>query len=107
MASMAPSVSIGASENARLAEHHISSAANATNAGSPYVWARNLLANRLFECPVIYLEPYVMNNTDVHARVQAGDYNGLREINSAKRESIFSEYVRGVVDGLVAYYGKR
>ncbi len=83
------------------------SSSSATNAGSPYVWARNLLANRLFECPVIYLEPYVMNNTDVHARVQAGDYKGLREINSAKRESIFREYVRGVVDGLVAYYGKR
>ncbi|MFM8231253.1 MAG: N-acetylmuramoyl-L-alanine amidase, partial [Chthoniobacterales bacterium] len=37
--------------------------------GSPYVWARNLLANRLFECPVVYLEPYVMNNREVHDRV--------------------------------------
>jgi N-acetylmuramoyl-L-alanine amidase len=73
---------------------------------SPYVWARNLLANRLFECPVIYLEPYVMNNQEVHDRIQLGDYNGRRNINGTPRESIYREYVRGVVDGLVAYYGR-
>lgn len=74
--------------------------------GSPYIWARNLLANRLFECPVVYLEPYVMNNREVHARVQAGDYKGRRNIGGAAKESIYREYVRGVVDGLVAHYGK-
>jgi N-acetylmuramoyl-L-alanine amidase len=73
---------------------------------SPYVWARNLLANRLFECPVIYLEPYVMNNREVHDRIQLGDYPGRRNINGTPRESIYREYVRGVVDGLVAYYGR-
>ncbi len=72
--------------------------------GSPYVWARNLLANRLFECPVVYLEPYVMNNGDVHARVQAGDYEGTKMIKGKKRKSIYREYVEGVVDGLVDYY---
>ena len=75
--------------------------------GSPYVWARNLLANRLFECPVIYLEPYVMNNREFHDRVQLGDYSGRRKINGTPRESIYREYVRGVVDGLVAYYGRK
>ncbi len=74
--------------------------------GSPYIWARNLLANRLFECPVVYLEPYVMNNQEVHDRVQLGDYPGRRNINGTPRESIYREYVRGVVDGLVAYYGE-
>lgn len=74
--------------------------------GSPFIWARNLLANRLFECPVIYLEPYVMNNREVHERVQAGDYKGRRNIGGVPRESIYREYVRGVVDGLVAYYGR-
>lgn len=74
--------------------------------GSPYIWARNLLANRLFECPVIYLEPYVMNNQEVVDRVQLGDYAGRRNINGTPRESIYREYVRGVVDGLVAYYGQ-
>ena len=74
--------------------------------GSPYIWARNLLANRLFECPVVYLEPYVMNNKEVHDRVQLGDYPGRRNINGTPRESIYREYVRGVVEGLVAYYGR-
>jgi N-acetylmuramoyl-L-alanine amidase len=74
--------------------------------GSPYIWARNLLANRLFECPVVYLEPYVMNNQEVVDRVQLGDYPGRRNINGTPRESIYREYVRGVVDGLVAYYGQ-
>ena len=79
----------------------------AINVGnSPFIWARNLLANRLFECPVIYLEPYVMNNREVHDRIQLGDYKGRRNINGTPRESIYREYVRGVVDGLVAYYGK-
>jgi hypothetical protein len=73
---------------------------------SPYIWARNLLANRLFECPVIYLEPYVMNNREVHDRIQLGDYKGRRNINGTPRESIYREYVRGVVEGIVAYYGK-
>jgi N-acetylmuramoyl-L-alanine amidase len=73
---------------------------------SPYIWARNLLANRLFECPVVYLEPYVMNNREVHDRVQLGDYPGRRNINGTPRESIYREYVRGVVEGLVAYYGR-
>ena len=72
--------------------------------GSTYVWARNLLANRLFECPVVYLEPYVMNNGDVHARVQAGDYEGTKIVEGKERKSIYREYVEGVVDGLVAYY---
>ena len=80
---------------------------NAINVGgSPYIWARNLLANRLFECPVVYLEPYVMNNREVHDRVQAGDYRGRRNINGTPRESIYREYVRGVVEGLEAYYGQ-
>ena len=74
--------------------------------GSPYVWARNLLANRLFECPVVYLEPYVMNNREVHDRVQLGDYSGRRKINGTPRESIYREYVRGVADGLAAYHGE-
>jgi hypothetical protein len=55
---------------------------------------------------VIYLEPYVMNHREVHDRIQLGDYRGRRNINGIPRESIYREYVRGVVDGLVAYYGK-
>ena len=48
---------------------------------SGYVYARNLLATRVFRCPVIYFEPYVMNSTEGFARIEAGDYEGTREIH--------------------------
>ena len=71
---------------------------------NPYLWARNLLANRLYECPVVYIEPYVMNSPEVFARVQAGDYEGTREFGGVPRKSIFREYADAVADGLTAYY---
>lgn len=74
---------------------------------SSYIWARNLLANRLFSCPVIYVEPYVMNNRNVYARIQAGDYPGLKKIGGAERKSIYREYADAIVDGLTAYYSNR
>jgi N-acetylmuramoyl-L-alanine amidase len=73
-------------------------------AGHPYLWARNLLANRLYDCPVIFMEPYVMNSTTDYARIQAGDYQGLREINGKMRPSIFHEYAEAVAEGLKKYY---
>lgn len=69
-----------------------------------YVWARNLLANRLFQCPVVYVEPYVMNSKEVFARVQAGDYKGKRPVAGKMRQSIFREYADGIVNGIVKYY---
>ncbi len=75
--------------------------------GSPYIWARNLLANRLYECPVVYIEPYVMNSPEVFARVQAGDYEGTREFGREQKRSIFREYADAVADGLTAYYQGR
>ena len=74
---------------------------------NPYLWARNLLANRLFTCPVVYLEPYVMNNASVFARIQAGDYDGRRNFGGVQRQSIYREYADAVVAGLVNYYSKR
>ena len=80
------------------------SGSNAKRVGSSgYVWARNLLANRLYECPVVYIEPYVMNSQEVFARIQAGEYEGLRNFAGVMRPNIFEEYVQGVVDGLTAY----
>src|SRR5438128_3125086 len=73
---------------------------------SEYVYARNLLATRLYRCPVVYCEPYVMNSKDVFARIQAGDYEGVRNVNGVERRSIFHEYADSVVDGLVDYYSK-
>lgn len=71
---------------------------------NPYIWARNLLANRLYRCPVIYLEPYVMNHQEVWQRVQLGDYEGEREINGVMRKSIYREYADAVAEGLAAHY---
>ena len=73
---------------------------------SGYVYARNLLATRLYRCPVVYCEPFVMNSKDVFARIQAGDYEGTRNINGVERKSIFQEYADSVADGLVEYYSK-
>jgi hypothetical protein len=69
-----------------------------------YVWARNLLANRVFFCPVLFFEPFCMNHRETHARVQEGAYEGLREINRVYRKNLYQEYADGVTAGLVRYY---
>jgi hypothetical protein len=74
---------------------------------NPYLWARNLLANRLFTCPVVYIEPYVMNSRMGFARIQAGDYDGRKTFGGAARESIYREYANAVTAGLVKYYSQR
>ena len=73
---------------------------------SGYVYARTLLAPRVFRCPVIYFEPYVMNGTEDFARIEAGDYDGTRDFNGAQRKSIFREYAQAVADGLADYCRK-
>lgn len=70
----------------------------------PYLWARNLLANRLYDCPVIFMEPYVMNSTIDYARIQAGDFEGLREIGGKMQPSLFREYADAVASGLANHY---
>jgi N-acetylmuramoyl-L-alanine amidase len=78
---------------------------NAIRTGAnPYLWARNLLANRLYHAPVVFLEPYVMNSEGVWARVQAGDYDGEFLLGGERRRSIFREYADAVVEGLRDYY---
>jgi hypothetical protein len=79
---------------------------NAIPASSnPYLWVRNLLANRLFECPVVYCEPYVMNSKPVFKRVQLGDYEGRRNVGGLSLPSIYREYADAVAQGLADYYG--
>ena len=70
----------------------------------PYIYARNLLANRIYHCPVLFLEPYVMNNKEFYDRVALGEYEGLKIINGMKRKSLLNEYSDGVVEGLKKYY---
>lgn len=72
--------------------------------GQPYLWARNLLANRIYDCPVIYMEPYVMNSTIDHPRLQAGDYEGLKEVDGKMQASVFREYADAMAAGLAEHY---
>ena len=71
---------------------------------SAYVWARNLLANRVYQTPVVFLEPYVMNGQEVWERVQAGDYDGERMVAGKSRKSLFREYADAVTEGVRGYF---
>ncbi len=71
-------------------------APNAQNLGNhPNLWARNLLANRLYQCPVIFMEPYVMNSTPFIERFQKNP------------TEIFNEYALAVSEGIVNYYSQK
>jgi hypothetical protein len=74
---------------------------------SPYVWTRNLLASRLYRCPVVYCEPYVMNSQAVFDRVQLGDYEGVKKIDGAERKSLYREYADAVAEGVAAYFAEK
>jgi len=62
---------------------------------NPFLWARNLLANRLYLCPVIFMEPYVMNSTEFIARFQSDP------------EAIYREYAQAVAGGIISYYADK
>ncbi len=98
------SVAHSLSETTKLPAYHYNGN-NAHSVGtSGYVWARNLLANRLYHCPVAYVECYVMNSRDFFDRLEAGAYDGLREFNGVMHENIFAEYADGVAQGLADYF---
>lgn len=67
---------------------------------NPYVWARNLMANRLFDAPVVYLEPWILNNQDVYLWASEGDYEGEREVNGRIRRSLPCVYAEFVFAGI-------
>ena len=73
-------------------------------ADHPYLWARNLLANRSYTCPVIFFEPWVMNNREVYNRMQLGHYEGEKEVGGEMQPSIMSEYADAVEDGLLKFF---
>lgn len=84
---------------------YVYTTSNARKAGAnPYVYARNLLANRLYQCPVVYLEPFVMNHEETYRRLVVGHFVGRTLIAGRLQSSAVEEYVRGVVQGLVSYY---
>lgn len=64
-------------------------------ANHPNLWARNLLANRLYQCPVIFMEPYVMNSIPFITRFRKNP------------REIYHEYAQAVADGLARYYSSQ
>ena len=80
----------------------------AVRAGSnPYVWARNLLANRLFDGPTIFVEGPYMNDHATFARMQAGDYVGEREIGGKIVRSLHREFAEFIAQGVIHYYRRQ
>ena len=68
---------------------------NALKVGDvPGVWARNLLANRIYHCPVIFLEPYVANSHSAYELIQ--------KENSG--QEIVEEYSSAVLAGLKNHF---
>ncbi|MEM9080516.1 MAG: N-acetylmuramoyl-L-alanine amidase [Verrucomicrobiota bacterium] len=70
------------------------------------IYARNLLANRLYQAPTIFMEPYVMNHQDTFHRVQLGDYEGLQEINGQLKPSLVREYAQLLAEAIKIHYQK-
>jgi hypothetical protein len=104
---LADTIAAAIARKTKLLPYEYPTTNSTTKIGSSgYMYARNLLATRLYRCPVVYCEPYVMNSNDVFARVQAGDYEGVHKVNGVERKSIFREYADGVMNGLVEYYSK-
>jgi len=104
---LADTIAAAMARETKLPPYEYPTTNSTTRVGSSgYVYARNLLATRLYRCPVVYCEPYIMNSRDAFARIQAGDYEGVRNVNGIERKSIFREYADSVVDGLVEYYSK-
>jgi N-acetylmuramoyl-L-alanine amidase len=104
---LADVVATAMAEEMQLPPYQYPTTLTTTKVGtSGYVYARNLLATRIYRCPVVYCEPYVMNSNDAFARIQAGDYEGMRNVNGLERKSIFREYADSVAAGLIEYYSK-
>lgn len=74
--------------------------------GNPYLWSRNLLANCLYPGPVIYTEPYAMNNPVTARRMVAGDYEGTKIFDGKRYRSIYRDYADSVAEGIRLHYLK-
>lgn len=74
---------------------------------NPYLYARNLAANRQYPGPCLILEPFYMNNRWTAQRLDAGDYDGVRSVAGGSYRSIFRDYADAVADAIIETYGKR
>ena len=77
--------------------------AHASGAG-PYVWHRNLIANRMFDGPVVFVEGPYMNDRMMYPWIQAGEYEGTRVVSGRSRGNIFRESAEQVAAGVIGYF---
>ena len=80
--------------------------AHASGAG-PYVWHRNLIANRMFDGPVVFVEGPYMNDRSIYPWIQAGEYEGTRVFAGQNRGNIYREYAEQVAAGVTDYFRKQ
>ncbi len=85
------------------AENYLSSGYAHPVGDHPYLWSRNLIANRIFPGPVLFVEGPYMNDYDTFHRIQAGDYEGVKEIRGKEYRSLFREFAEAVAEGIIAY----
>jgi N-acetylmuramoyl-L-alanine amidase len=74
---------------------------------SPYVWYRNLIANRMFDGPVVFVEGPYMNDREMYRWIQAGEYEGARPGAGKNRGNVFREYADLVADGVIGYFRRQ
>jgi N-acetylmuramoyl-L-alanine amidase len=73
---------------------------------SPYVWYRNLIANRMFDGPVVFVEGPFMNDREMYRWIQSGEYGGVKAVAGRNRGNVFREYANLVADGVIGYFRK-
>ena len=71
---------------------------------SPYVWYRNLIANRMFDGPVVFVEGPYMNDREMYRWIQAGEYEGVKPVAGRNRGNVFREYADLVAEGVIGYF---
>jgi N-acetylmuramoyl-L-alanine amidase len=74
---------------------------------NPYIWSRNVIANREIPGPVIFLEGLYMNDRESFYRIQAGDYEGLKTIRGKSHPSVFREFAQATADGIIEHYREK
>ena len=86
------------------AENYDGSGYAHASGASPYVWHRNLIANRMFDGPVVFVEGPYMNDREIYRWIQAGEYEGTQVFAGKSRGNVFREYAEQVADGVISYF---
>lgn len=72
---------------------------------NPFLWARNLIANRIYQCPTIFIEAYTANREPFYTRFAMGEYEDTLPVRGMDRKNLWREYADSVRDALGRHYG--